>query len=124
MRAGSLSLTHGKITERRSSDGGNRARRPLGRVDGAGQGVGPTCSFKQTCRRIRRMLERMELQRIKMTVSALWVLTAVVIATVADLSWSEALALASFGLLPPLAMLLLWNDPAQTISQSIQEARR
>jgi hypothetical protein len=70
------------------------------------------------------MLERMELQRIKMTASALWVLTAVVIATVADLSWSEAIALASFGLLPPLGILLLWNDPPQTISHSIQEARR
>ena len=66
----------------------------------------------------------MELQYIKTTVSALWALTAVVIATVGDLSWSEGIALASFGLVPPLAILLLWNAPAQTLSQSIQEARR
>ena len=70
------------------------------------------------------MLTGMELQYIKMAVSTLWVLTAVVIATVADLSWTGGIALASFGLLPPLGILLLWNDPAQTISESIREARR
>ena len=59
-----------------------------------------------------------------MTVSALWVLTAVVIAIVADVSWSRGIALATFGLLPPLAILLLWNDPAQTVTESIREARR
>ena len=70
------------------------------------------------------MLTGMELQYIKMTVSTLWVLTAVVIAIVADPSWSRGIALASFGLLPPLAILLLWNDPAQTTTESIREARR
>lgn len=61
---------------------------------------------------------------MKMTVSTLWALTAIVIAIVADLSWSGVIALASFGLLPPLGMLLLWNEPAQTISESIHEARQ
>jgi hypothetical protein len=70
------------------------------------------------------MLTGMELQHIKMTASTLWMLTAVVIAIVADLSWTGGIALASFGLLPPLAILLLWNDPAQTITESIHEARR
>jgi len=70
------------------------------------------------------MLTGMELQRIKMTVATLWVLTAVVIAIVSNLSWSGGIALASFGLLPPLAILLLWNDPSQTTSESIREARR
>jgi hypothetical protein len=51
-------------------------------------------------------------------------MTAVVIAIVADLSWTGGIALATFGLLPPLAILLLWTDPAQTISESIHEARR
>jgi hypothetical protein len=66
----------------------------------------------------------MQLQRLKMTISTLWMLTAVVIALVTDLSTSGWLALASFALLPPLAMLLLWNEPAQTISESIRQARR
>jgi hypothetical protein len=32
--------------------------------------------------------------------------------------------LAAFGLLPPLAILLLWNEPAQTMSERIREAKR
>jgi hypothetical protein len=70
------------------------------------------------------MLTGMELQYIKMTVATLWVLTAVVVAIVANLSWSSGIALASFGLLPPLGILLLWNDPAQTVTETIREARR
>lgn len=71
-----------------------------------------------------RMLTGMELPYSKVTVSTLWLITAVVIAIVADLSWTGGIALATFGLLPPLAILLLWTDPAQTISESIHEARR
>jgi len=70
------------------------------------------------------MLTGMELKRIKMTVSTLWVLTAVVIAIVADLSVSGGIAVTSLDLLPPLAILLLWNDPAPTTSECIREARR
>jgi hypothetical protein len=33
-------------------------------------------------------------------------------------------ALVAFGLLPPLAMLLMWNEPSQTLSESINEQRR
>lgn len=70
------------------------------------------------------MLRRMELQGIKMTVSGLWVLIAVVIAVFADLSWSGLAVVAAVGFLLPLTILLLWNEPAQTTSESIQEARR
>ncbi len=70
------------------------------------------------------MLKGMELHHIKMTVSGLWVLVAAVIAIVTDLSWPGLIAVAALGLLPPLALLLLWNDPTQTISESIHEAQR
>lgn len=70
------------------------------------------------------MLGGMTLHYIKMTMSALWVLIAVVIAIVTDPSWPALIVLAALGLLPPLALFLLWNDPAQTISESIHEARR
>ena len=68
----------------------------------------------------------MSLQLIKRTASALWVLiaTVVAIALAADMSWTKGLMLAGFGLLPPLAILLLWNEPAQTMSESINDARR
>jgi len=44
--------------------------------------------------------------------------------TLVDMSWTKALMVAGFGLLPPLAILLLWNEPAQTMSESINDARR
>lgn len=72
------------------------------------------------------MLTIMSLQLIKMSASAAWVLIATVIAIVlaADMSWTKGLMLAGFGLLPPLAILFLWNEPAQTMSESINDARR
>jgi len=66
----------------------------------------------------------MTLEHIKMTIAALWMLTAVVIAIVVDPAWAGRIMLAAFGFLPPLAILLLWNDPAQTMSERIHEARR
>lgn len=68
----------------------------------------------------------MTLQRIKMTLSAVWVFAAVVFAVAlgAEVSPTAMMALAAGGLLPPLAILLLWNEPAQTMSESIREAKR
>ena len=67
----------------------------------------------------------MELQKIKWTISAAWVLVAFVIGLVAGVRSSGGLvALTALGLLPPLALLLLWNDPPQSISESIRQGRR
>jgi hypothetical protein len=66
----------------------------------------------------------MQLEHIKMTISGVWVLAALVIAIVVRPSTMGAILLGSLGLLPPLLMLLLWNHPAQTMSESIDEARR
>jgi hypothetical protein len=70
------------------------------------------------------MLTVMERQYIKLIVSGVWVLTAVVIAIATDLSWRGDIALAVVGLLPPLAILVWWKDPAQTMSESIRDAQR
>jgi hypothetical protein len=68
----------------------------------------------------------MSLQHIKMTVAAVWMLiaTVIAIAIAIDMSLTLGLMLAGFGLLPPLAILLRWNEPAQTMSESINAARR
>jgi hypothetical protein len=66
----------------------------------------------------------MDLQKIKMSVSAVWVFIATVIAIAVDMTWTRGLLLVGFGLLPPLAILLLWNEPTQTMSESINNARR
>jgi hypothetical protein len=61
-----------------------------------------------------------------MSMSAAWVLIATVIAIAlpVDMSWTKGLMLAGFGLVPPLAILFLWNEPKQTLSESINDARR
>lgn len=66
----------------------------------------------------------MTLQRIKMAGSAVWVFIAMLIAIAVDMSLTRGVLIASFGLLPPLAVLLLWNEPTQTMSESINNARR
>jgi hypothetical protein len=67
----------------------------------------------------------MRLQNIKMVVAAAWVVIAVIVGLVFGVTSSGGLvALVALGLLPPLAMLLLWNDPSQTLSESISKARR
>jgi hypothetical protein len=66
----------------------------------------------------------MTLQNIKMIVSGVWMLTALVIAIVADVSWLAGTTIAALGVLPPLALLLLWNEPAQTMSESIRKAQQ
>ena len=66
----------------------------------------------------------MTLQNIKMIVSGVWMLTALVIVIVADVSWLAGIAIAALGVLPPLALLLLWNEPAQTMSESIRKAQQ
>jgi hypothetical protein len=66
----------------------------------------------------------MHLQRIKMIVSAAWVVLTLAFAIAIQVPWPLQLAIAAFGLLPPLALLLWWNDPAQTMTESIDEVRR
>jgi hypothetical protein len=67
----------------------------------------------------------MQLQSIKVTFSALWVLSAVTVGIALGVASAGGLvALVALGLLPPLGMLLLWNDPPQTLSESINKARR
>ena len=66
----------------------------------------------------------MQLEHIKMTISGAWMVSALVIAIVVHPPTMGAILLGSLGLFPPLLMLLLWNHPAQTMSESIDEARR
>jgi hypothetical protein len=66
----------------------------------------------------------MKLQRIKMTLCGVWIALAVVGAVALNLPWKGVIFVAALGLLPPLAILLLWNDPQPTMSESINENRR
>ena len=66
----------------------------------------------------------MQLENIKMTISGAWVLAARVIALLVRPPMMGAILLGSLAFLPPLLMLLLWNHPSQTMSESIDKARR
>jgi hypothetical protein len=66
----------------------------------------------------------MQLQRIKMIVAVSWVLVALGIVIGAPVTWPLHLAIAALGLLPPLALLLWWNEPSQTMTEAIDEVRR
>ncbi|HKH69803.1 MAG TPA: hypothetical protein VKA59_00570 [Vicinamibacterales bacterium] len=67
----------------------------------------------------------MGIRQIKSSVAVVWVLAAIVIGLIAGVTSPGGLvALAALGLLPPLALLLLWNDPSQSMSESIQQGRR
>jgi hypothetical protein len=67
----------------------------------------------------------MQLVSIKAVLATVWV-SAVCIAGIAGNlnSLSSWTVLAGVAVLPPIIMMWRWNDPPQTMSESIQEARR
>jgi hypothetical protein len=67
----------------------------------------------------------MHLVSIKPIIAVLWVSAVLVIgiAGIVD-SFSSWTVLAGVAVVPPLVMMWRWNDPRQTMSESIQEALR
>lgn len=66
----------------------------------------------------------MQLQRIKWALTGAWVLAAVIVGVVIrDLTWQIWVAFIALALLPPVALLFWWNDPAETMSETIHAAR-
>jgi hypothetical protein len=68
----------------------------------------------------------MKPQQVKLALAAVWMLLAVVIIAASGYlrSTSDVLMLVALAVAPPAAMWFWWNDPAQTLSQSIQAVRR
>jgi Na+-translocating ferredoxin:NAD+ oxidoreductase RnfD subunit len=66
----------------------------------------------------------MQLERIKWVVAGVWMIAAVILGLfVRDLNWQIWAAFIALAVLPPLALLFWWTDPAQTMSETISEAR-
>jgi hypothetical protein len=66
----------------------------------------------------------MQLERIKWVVAGVWMIAAVILGLfVRDVTWQMWTALIALAVLPPLALLFWWTDPAQTMSETISEAR-
>lgn len=66
----------------------------------------------------------MDLHKIKKIVAAGWMLTVLAVVVGTNPSGPIQFVLALVGLLPPLALLLWWNEPSQTMSEAINKARR
>lgn len=70
------------------------------------------------------MLPCMTLHNIKTLVAVSWVAMTLVAAIAARVTGPLLLVIAALGVFPPLALLLWWNDPAQTTTEAIDEVRR
>jgi hypothetical protein len=68
----------------------------------------------------------MKPQQVKLALSAVWILLAVVVVAASGYlrSPSDILTLAALALAPPAALWFWWNDPAQTLSESIKAVSR
>lgn len=67
----------------------------------------------------------MQLERIKWVLSAAWMMAAVILGLfVRDLKWHIWAIFVAVAVLPPVALLLWWTDPAPTLSETINDARR
>ena len=67
----------------------------------------------------------MQLLSIKPILATLWASLALVIGIAGKVdSFASWIVLAGVALVPPLVMMWRWNDPRQTMSESIQEALR
>jgi hypothetical protein len=66
----------------------------------------------------------MSLHTIKTAMSALWIVAALITLLVAGASMTVNIAIVALGVLPPVALLLLWNDPAPTMSEPNNDERR
>jgi hypothetical protein len=72
-----------------------------------------------------RTLPFMQLQHYKVALAALWALAVSTVGVVVGVtSMPPLVILAIVALLPPIVMLRLWRDPVQSMSESIQDARR
>jgi hypothetical protein len=91
------------------------------------RGVSPTvCRMEQRVRHDLSYASLMKPQQVKLALAAVWMLLAVVIIAASGYlrSTSDVLMLAVFAVAPPAAVWFWWNDPVQTLSQSIQAVRR
>ena len=72
----------------------------------------------------RQYTSHMNLEYLKRTTAAVWILGFVILGAVLSIASPVGWALFTVVAIgPPLVMLHFWNKPAQTLSQSIQEAR-
>lgn len=67
----------------------------------------------------------MNSQQVTMVLAALWVISAitVLVGSAHATSMADRVALTIFGIFPPVAVWFWWNQPSQTLSESIHQVR-
>jgi len=65
----------------------------------------------------------MNLERLRIGVSVIWMLVALYIATDLSVSWKTGPVLVALGVIPPVALLLLWNHPLPAMSRRVRDPR-
>jgi hypothetical protein len=65
----------------------------------------------------------MILERLRIGVSALWGFVALYIATDLNVSWTTGPLLVALGIIPPVALLFLWNHPLPAMGRRTRDPR-
>ena len=65
----------------------------------------------------------MTLERLRIGVSVIWMLVALYIATDLSMSWTTGPVLFAVGIIPPIALLLLWDHPLPVMSWRARDPR-
>lgn len=65
----------------------------------------------------------MTLERVRIGVSVIWMFVALYIATDLHISWKTGPLLVGLGIIPPIALLLLWNHPLPDMGRRTRDPR-
>jgi len=65
----------------------------------------------------------MSVERLRLILAAIWVFASLSIATGLRLSWTTGAVLLAFGVIPPIALFLLWNQRAPLFNKSSRDPR-
>lgn len=95
------------------------------RSTSACSGGGCTCALLDSAANLLRVPLAMILRNVKLIVVAAYILTVVAVAVASGMtSGAGLIVFTAVALLPSGALLMLWKDPSQTLSETIQSARR
>jgi hypothetical protein len=65
----------------------------------------------------------MTLEQLRIGVSAIWMFVALYIATDLNVSWTTGPLLLVLGVIPPVALLFLWNHPLPAVGRRTKDPR-
>ena len=65
----------------------------------------------------------LNLERLRIGVSAIWMFVALYIAIDLQVSWTSGPLLLVLGIIPPIALLFLWNHPLPAMGRRTRDPR-